>query len=225
MSAKHDMAAEVYSSVEDQDLIDKRRKQVVTAAAWLFGRQGYHATTIKQITEAAGISTGLIYLYVKNKEDVLYLVLKSLLDLYRSEIPKAVIGIENPVLRFCAVLRAYCRVVGDNMDATRLAYRETVSLSAPRKSAIMEMELSTNQLITDSIQQCIDAGYFRAVDVELAAYRIVLLAHGWALKSWRLKRLTTLDSYIEEGLEASLNSLLTEKGHRFYQEHEVASRA
>jgi len=222
MNAKRHMAAEVYSSVEDQSLIDKRRKQVVTAAACLFGRQGYHATTIKQITEAAGISTGLIYLYVKNKEDVLFLVLKSLLDLYCSEIPKAAIGIENPVLRFCAVLRAYCRVVGNNMDATRLAYRETVSLSTPRKRAIMEMELSTNKLITDSIQQCIDAGYFRPVDPEIAAYRIVLLAHGWSLKSWRLKRLTTLESYIEEGLAASLNSLLTEKGYHYYQDSESA---
>lgn len=221
MNVKHDMSAEVYSSVEDQDLIDKRRKQVVTAAAWLFGRQGYHATTIKQITEAAGISTGLIYLYVKNKEDVLYLVLKSLLDLYRLEIPKAVVGVENSVLRFCAVLRSYCRVVGDNTDATRLAYRESVSLSEPRKSAIMEMELDTNQLIIDSIQTCIDDGYFRPVDVELAAYRIVLLAHGWALKSWRLKHLTTLETYIEEGLDATLSSLLSEKGLQYYQEHGV----
>jgi AcrR family transcriptional regulator len=213
----HEMSGKVYSSVDDQELIEKRRKQFVTAAAELFGHKGYHATTIKEIAERAGMSTGLIYLYVKTKEDVLFLVLQSVLDSYRAEIPKALEGIEDPILRFCAAARAYCRVVGANPEATVLAYRETSSLSGPRKAMIMDMELETNQLIIKSIQDCIDAGYFRKVNVELAAYRMVLLAHGWALKAWRFKKFTTLEEYIEEGLDLFLNALMSAAGWRHYR--------
>ncbi len=211
------MFSEVYSSVDDPGLIERRRKQVVTAAAELFARRGYHATTIKAITERAGISTGLIYLYIKTKEDVLFLVLESLLNEYRTEIPKALDGVSDPIQRFCAVVRAYCRIVGSNPHATRLAYRETGSLSPQRKATIMEMELVTNQLIIDSIQVCIDTEYFLPINVELACYRIVLLAHGWALKTWRFNQITTLEKYIEEGLSASLRGLLTEAGTQHYR--------
>lgn len=163
-------------------------------------------------------------MYVKTKEDVLFLVLKNILESYAREIPKALEGIDDPIQRFCAAVRAYCEVVGSKPKATLLAYRETKSLGAEQKTAIKEMELESNQLIIQSIEACVDAGYFRSVNVELAAYRIVLLAHGWALKGWRFKDIVTLDEYIEEGLDLFLRGLMTEAGWQHYRDTGLEKR-
>lgn len=208
------MPPKVYTSVDDAGLVEKRRDQIVASAAELFGRNGFHATTIKDIAQKAGVSAGLIYAYVKTKEDVLFLVLQNVLDSYAREIPKALEGVLDPVRRFELAVRAYCEVVAKNPEATLLAYRETKSLGAEQKSAIMQMELDSNRLIIDCIDACVAAGYFRAVTVELVAYRIVLLAHGWALKAWRLREITTLNDYIEDELDLFRRSLLTEAGWR-----------
>ncbi len=211
-------AAAIQSSVEDEELIQKRRKQFCDAAADLFARKGYHSTTIKEIAEQAGVSIGLIYLYIKTKEDVLFLVIESVLNSYITEIPKAMDSLEDPIERFCAAVTAYCKVVGVNPEATLLAYRETGSLSSGYKNTIKLMELETNQLITKCIQDCIDKGYFRQINVELFTYQIVFFAHGWALKSWRLKQLSSLDIYISSGLDVFLNGVLTQLGwSRFKQ--------
>jgi AcrR family transcriptional regulator len=71
------MPPKIYTSVDDTKLVEKRRDQFVAAAAELFGRNGFHTTTIKEIAQLAGGSAGLIYAYVKAKEDVLFLVLQS----------------------------------------------------------------------------------------------------------------------------------------------------
>lgn len=45
-----------------------RRDQIIAAAAGCFSRSGYHATTMADIAEAAGVSKGTPYLYFPGKE-------------------------------------------------------------------------------------------------------------------------------------------------------------
>lgn len=211
------MQSHIYSSVDDAELVDKRRQQFVAAAAELYRRNGFHKTTIRQISQAAGFSAGLIYSYVKSKEDVLFLVLQSVLGSYAREIPQALEGVDDPVRRFCAAVRAYCQVVAANPSATLLAYHETRSLERAQQMAVRDMELKTNELLVQCIDACIAAGHFRPVNVALAGSRIALLAHGWALKAWHFKQFTTLEDYTNEGLELFLNALLTDSGREHYQ--------
>jgi AcrR family transcriptional regulator len=212
------MPAKNPTRVEDTKLTGKRRDQFVAAAAELFGRNGFHTTTIKEIAQQAGVSTGLIYTYVKTKEDVLFMVLQNVLDGYTREIPKAIAGVTNPIARFCRTVRAYCEVVDANPDATLLAYRETKSLRSEQKALIKQKELDSNRLIIHCVEECVAAGYFRQVNAELVAYRIVLLAHGWALKAWRFKQIVTLADYIEEEIDLFLRSMMTESGWRHYSD-------
>jgi AcrR family transcriptional regulator len=207
----------IHSQIEDPLLLESRRAQLVKAAAKRFSINGYHRTTIKEIAATAGFSPGLVYAYVKDKEDVLFLVIVDILETYGRDIPKALEGIEDPLQRFCAAVRAYCDTVGRNIDATVLAYRETQSLRPERRNIIKQMELDTNRLLSESIQQCIEAGLFRPVNIDLVTYRIVLLAHGWALKAWHFRTITTLDTYVREGLDLFLHALLSKRGWRHWK--------
>ncbi|MCA9642822.1 MAG: TetR/AcrR family transcriptional regulator [Polyangiaceae bacterium] len=58
---------------------DKRER--IRAAAWdLFTRQGYAATTTKQIAKHAGIASGTLFLYAKDKPDLLCMVFQERLQ-------------------------------------------------------------------------------------------------------------------------------------------------
>ena len=45
-----------------------RREQIIVAALACFARAGYHATTMADIAEQAGVSKGTPYLYFPGKE-------------------------------------------------------------------------------------------------------------------------------------------------------------
>jgi len=47
-----------------------RREQILTHAADLFGKRGYHSTSISDIIESAGIARGTFYTYFKNKRAI-----------------------------------------------------------------------------------------------------------------------------------------------------------
>lgn len=206
----------VKSKVTVPELIEKRRGQIIKAAIKMFGKRGYHVTTIRDIAVHANVSVGTIYQYVSDKEDVLFLALIEVLDSYLRSIPAALEGVVDPLERFQVAVHAYCAVNGEKIDATVLAYRETKSLRKVRRHLMMQKELATNKLIAACIQDCVAAGLFSNIDIELFTYQIVMFSHSWALKAWRFHRLMSLDDYVERGLKQMLNSVLTTKGEQAF---------
>ncbi|WP_409343004.1 TetR family transcriptional regulator [Paenibacillus sp. MBLB4367] len=53
-----------------------KRLEILSAAEGVLLRQGYEATTMKDIVEASGKSFGGVYMYYKNKEELFYDLLK-----------------------------------------------------------------------------------------------------------------------------------------------------
>jgi len=208
------MSPKIKHKVDDLALVEQRRAQLSASAIACFSQRGYHATTIKDVADHAGVSVGLIYQYIEDKEDLLYLALMEVLDSYKRQIPLATQGITDPLERFCATVRGYCNVNGSSVDATVLAYRETKSLRRARRNIIKQKEVETNEIIRHSIQECVRAGLFTQVDEELFTYQIVMFCHAWALKAWRFASRMTVDEYVDRGLRMMLGAVLTPQGAR-----------
>ena len=190
------MLSSVKAIVENPELVRERRRQLVAAAITLFNRQGYFSTTVKDIAKEAGFSAGLIYQYVLDKQDVLFLALLQIVETNKEQIPAALRGAADPLLRLTSAIDAYCRVLDANRDAVLLTYRETKSLKKEHKQTLKRSELETNEMISSCIEECVKRDYLRPAKVELLTYHIVVVAHAWALKYWRLREITTLDEYI-----------------------------
>ena len=206
----------VKSQVEDVDLVTQRRTQFVRTAIKLFSRKGYHATTVKEIAEATGVSPGLIYQYVTDKEDILFLAIQLIVHTNKRALPAAMDTVAHPVHKFVAGFKAYCSVIDANRDATMLTYRATKSLRADQREAIKNMEIETNELIGRCAQLCVDGGYFRPINIELFVYHTIMIAHTWALKHWRFKDTTTFDEYVATNLDFLMRSVVTEAGWSAY---------
>ena len=178
----------------------------------LFSEEGYYTTTIQQIAREAGVSTGLIYQYFGDKDDVLFLSLKLVLETYEHEIPPRLEGIEHPVDRLCMALWAYCTIVDGLREATILAYRSTQSLRADRRALVKEDEARTNRLIEACLHACVAGGYMRKVNEYLLAYQTVMFAHAWALKNWAFRDKYSLAKYVAEGIALLVEPFLTARG-------------
>lgn len=215
----------VASIVEDPELIEKRRGQIIAAATKLFANQGFFKTTIKEIAKLAGISPGLVYQYFREKDDVLLLVLLGVVEAYAREIPDEIASFTDPLDRLVQTVAAYCRIVDRYRVETVLAYRSTKSLSPDRREAIKKKELETNEIIASVIREAQKAGYVRKVRIEVLTYQIVLVAHGWALKNWYFKSVLGLDKYIEENLAIIFGGILTPSGLKQYAKRGGAAPA
>jgi TetR/AcrR family fatty acid metabolism transcriptional regulator len=57
---------------------DRRRRQILDAAARVFAERGYHRTTVRDVAREAGIADGTIYLYFTSKQELLLALIAQL---------------------------------------------------------------------------------------------------------------------------------------------------
>ena len=216
---------QIISLVEDQVAVVRRREQIVRAAAELFSNQGFYRTTMKEVAKAAGMSAGLIYQYVREKDDVLLLVLLEVLGAYAREIPLALQEVSDPLQRLSTSISAYCRVVDRHRLGTVLAYRSTKSLAPAKRRIVQAREVETNDIIAAEVRNCMRLGLIRETNAELLTYQMVMIAHAWALKSWYLQPLIDLDGYIEQTIRTVLVGELTPAGRKRFDKLSKSAKA
>lgn len=172
-----------------------RRRQIIDAATSVMEREGFHRTSMAAVADAAGISVGLIYQYVENKDDLLQLVLLDVLEDFRAALPAAVEGIADPIERLARVFGAYCTVIDDRHRALLLAYRETRTLAPEGRRQVMDAERVKLEPFLAAIDDASAEGLLEDVDPTLVTYTLVMSAHTWALKHWFLGDRVGLEDY------------------------------
>jgi hypothetical protein len=71
----------------------------------------------------------------------------------------------------------------------------------------MQLEVEVSEIFGGIIREGIEHGLFKAVDVDLMAYNIIILAHMWVLKGWHFKQRLTLERFIDLQRSAILDAL------------------
>ena len=77
----------------------KRRNTIIRAAITVIAEKGFHKTKIIDIARQAGVADGTIYLYFKNKDDLLIKIFEEILELRLNEIKEVIEKIDNKVER------------------------------------------------------------------------------------------------------------------------------
>ena len=91
----------------------KTRDRLIEAARRLFWEQGYTATGIAQIVQAAGARSGSLYYFFPTKEDLLRAVLETYKGLLEPCVVQPVFErVRDPIERIFGILDGYRRAAG-----------------------------------------------------------------------------------------------------------------
>jgi TetR/AcrR family fatty acid metabolism transcriptional regulator len=85
---------------------DKYRR-ILDSAVRVFAREGFFKAKVSQIAEDAGLAPGTVYLYFKNKEDVLISIFDVRMEEIISELRTAIIQEENARSRLECLVRMH----------------------------------------------------------------------------------------------------------------------
>jgi len=93
-----------------------RRTQILVASIRVFAEKGYHRATTKDIARAAGVAEGTIYLYFKNKSELLIALMEHL-DRATTQSPDLVAGLDlSPRVLLTKRLEDDLAQLGPNFD-------------------------------------------------------------------------------------------------------------
>ena len=165
------------------DVSEARRNHILEAASTIFARLGFHTARMEDIVKEAGLSKGTLYWYFKSKDDIISALLQQVFagELKKLQTLPAIDGsVSERLLQF---LRQYCR------ELTRLSALMPLALDfyamATRHQWVRQfLQLyyrDYRDVLKVLIQQGIDQGEFRAVDLEQGATTLIALVEGITL--------------------------------------------
>ena len=113
-----------------------RRDEILRRAAELFGRRGYHATTMRDIADTIGIRAPSLYAHIHTKEDLLHEIVIAAAAQFLEALEEVAASDAPAPQKLREAMRAHIRVVADNLDGARVFHHEWRALSSPRREEI-----------------------------------------------------------------------------------------
>ncbi len=162
------------------DLLNMRRAQLTRAAYKVVGEKGYSDFTIKDIALEAGLSTGLVHYYFKNKEDLLIKLLKEMNSNLKDQLNKVLSALTEPQDK----LLAFCDEAFALMDKEKayfnvlLDFWAQINRNKRIRQANIKLFQSFRDEVTGIIKEGATKGVFMDVDVKLTSVIIVSLLQG-----------------------------------------------
>jgi AcrR family transcriptional regulator len=156
----------------------KRREiskdSILKAAKELFLKNGYEATSIRNIASEVGISPTTIYLYYKDKAEIMHALHQEGFKLLSAQL-SALRHVEEPFERLKAMGRCYMNFAMENRDY----YEVMFVIREPMEHLdCWEEGDAAFQVLISTVADCQEHGYFKGYDTNLLALLIWSNMHG-----------------------------------------------
>ncbi len=95
---------------------DDKRRKILQAAIKVFARKGYFAAKVSEIARRAGVADGTIYLYFRNKEDILVSLFDEVMSEHLESARTDLAAAKTTEERLLHVAEHHLRLLGGNRD-------------------------------------------------------------------------------------------------------------
>lgn len=152
------------------------RRRIVDAAAQLFVNEGYEAASIRKIAAAIEYSPGAIYLYFKDKDDILFAIQEQGFEIFLATMERIAGPETHPFKRLQKLGEAYMEFAARHPELYDLMF----TIRAPMRAHKDEWSRGSSSFnfLRDTVRACMDGGYIRAANLDALALMIWSQVHG-----------------------------------------------
>ncbi|MEK4486665.1 TetR/AcrR family transcriptional regulator [Psychrobacillus sp. FSL H8-0484] len=144
-------------------------KQIIDAAIIVIAENGYHQSQVSKIAKEAGVADGTIYLYFKNKEDILISVFEEKMEMFANNLQEIIKEDVSASEKLYKMIENHFKVLASNhhlATVTQLELRQSNLALRLRINAILKNYLVFLETI---LKEGIEKGEFENnLDIRLA---------------------------------------------------------
>jgi TetR/AcrR family fatty acid metabolism transcriptional regulator len=97
-----------------------KRERILAAAERIFARHGFFAAKVSDVAKEAGVADGTIYLYFKNKDDLLISLFENRMQQVNAALRAAIAKSRGPIEQLRTFIKTYLQLVHDEPAAAEV---------------------------------------------------------------------------------------------------------
>ena len=146
-----------------RDKTNDKYQRILEASVNVFADHGFHQSTVSQIANKAGVADGTIYLYFKNKEDILVQIFnyktKQIFERFREVVDSA----DNPIEKLRNLIHRHLQEFQQDRNLAVVYLAETRQINRVMEDQIKIMSKMYFDLVAEILEQGQQDGSFRKV--------------------------------------------------------------
>lgn len=161
----------------------ERSDDILSRAATLFSRRGYHAVGIRDLAEAVGLSTSTLYHYYATKQDILFAIISRFLTEFSARLGAGLRDASVPPRqRLEQAVTEHIHLTVTRSEELLVGSPVLNALSPQQQARIAAMRREYRDAVRDVIAQGVAAGEFHVGDPLLTAMAMLDMLDG--IRSW-----------------------------------------
>src|SRR5262245_7846360 len=148
------------------DLAERRREEILAAAARLFAERGYSETDTQELIDELGVGKGTLYRYFPSKRDLFLAAADRVMRQLRAHVDQAAATACDPVERVSVAVRAFLSYCSDHPEFVELLLQERAQFRDRQKPTYFVHREAQVQRWRDLYRTLIGAGRVRDISVE-----------------------------------------------------------
>lgn len=150
-----------------------RKAEILDAALTLFVKKGFNRTSIQDIADAAGITKGGLYHYLKSKEEILFLLHERFIS---DGLPKLKL-IEEESLpteeKLVKLLKTHLEIIKDYKDDITIFYKEYNNLSPENYQIVLKKRNDYESIFVNVLEEGRINGVFNVENSRISSFFIL----------------------------------------------------
>ncbi|MCP3772691.1 TetR family transcriptional regulator [Paenibacillus sp. MZ04-78.2] len=186
----------------------EKHNLILDAALKVIAENGYHNAQVSRIAKEAGVADGTIYLYFKNKEDILISLFQKKLGDLVGQFHSSIKETDSADEALCKICEIHYTMLEQNVDLAFVTQIELRQSSLALRKEIGLVVKTYIELIEKVLRQGIEEGIFRAnLDVKLTRL-LVFGSMDEVVTSWLIAgRKYSLTAQVEKTVEFFIQGL------------------
>ncbi len=172
---------------EKKPVIDKRQK-IMEAAVVVFADKGFYNSTVADVARSADVADGTIYLYFKNKDDLLISIFEHSMEMFIGTVRGELENIDNPRDKIRKFITLHLQLVQKHQNLAQVIQIELRQSSKFMKEYANEKFFEYLSLIQGVIEEGKEQGLFRASADPVILKRAIFGAVDEMALEWVLMR-------------------------------------
>lgn len=186
---------------------EEMRKLILDAATRISIEDGFEKVTIRAIADVIEYSPGTIYLYFKNRDEILFeLHNKAFQKFYEEQLKTS--HIEDPFERLREHGRTYISFGLDNPDMYELMFIVQAPGNEIEASNKWNEGMKTFDYLRQNMQDCLDAGYFKGSEANTISIAMWSFVHGLVALYLRKRLAMVPKEYVRAVLFDAFESMI-----------------
>lgn len=148
-------------------------RQIIDAAVVVIAENGFHQAQVSKIAKQAGVADGTIYLYFKNKEDILISLFQEKMGYFVESIEGMIAGKDTAIEKLYMLVETHFNILSDDRHLAIVTQLELRQSNKELRLKINEVLKGYLMLIDRIILEGIETGEFSSsLDLRLARQMI-----------------------------------------------------